>query len=190
MQIELTPATITTGDAQGAMLAISRTSKDPERAMMFINLVHKNKDLVNLIVFGIEGEHYEKVSDNVIDRFFGGTVERGNHGYLPGNAWMIGSQFLNYLSTNEDPEKWEKFKQFNEEGTPSPALGFTFDVEPVKNQVAAVANVIDEFWQGINAGVVDPDETIAKYAEKLNSVGTDKIIEEKQNQLDAWLEVK
>ena len=38
-QIDLTVPTITTGDASGAMLAISKSSKNPDKAMQVIGLV-------------------------------------------------------------------------------------------------------------------------------------------------------
>lgn len=48
------------------MLAISTTSEDPARAMMFINLLHTDPYLNNLLNYGIEGKHYLKVNENVI----------------------------------------------------------------------------------------------------------------------------
>jgi putative aldouronate transport system substrate-binding protein len=188
VQVGITKPTITTGDATGAMLAISRTSKDPDRAMMLINLLHKDPYLVNLMVFGIEGKHYVKVSDKIID--FPAGIDGNNVGYLPANNWMIGNQFHNYLRKTEDPQKWENFKKFNESGVPSVALGFAFNSEPVKTEIAAVANVNKEFKSSINAGIVDPNEFIPKYLDKLKSAGVDKIIAEKQKQLNEFLAKK
>ena len=48
------------------MQAISRTSKNPEIAMKFLEMFNTDKYLNNLINFGIEGTHYVKVADNVI----------------------------------------------------------------------------------------------------------------------------
>jgi putative aldouronate transport system substrate-binding protein len=181
VQIELTDPTISTGDTTGSMLAISRTSKDPARAMMFINLLHSDKYLNNLLNFGIEGVHYDKKSDNVID------TTKGAKTYNVGSSWMFGNQFLNYLLPNEDPQKWEKFKAFNKSGKASPALGFTFDSGPVKSEIAAVVNVNSEFMGALYTGSVDPNQTLPKYTAKLKEAGVDKIIAEKQKQLDAFL---
>lgn len=51
--------------ASASNTAISINSKHPERAMQLIGLMNteKGKDLYNLLVFGIEGEHYTKVND-------------------------------------------------------------------------------------------------------------------------------
>ena len=60
---EITPYVAVSVHAGGSMLAIPRTSENPERAMMFINMMHTNKELVNLLVWGIEGVHHEVVQE-------------------------------------------------------------------------------------------------------------------------------
>ncbi|WP_435171274.1 ABC transporter substrate-binding protein [Paenibacillus glycanilyticus] len=187
-QIELTPAYITTGETTNSMLGISKTSKDPERAMMLINLLHSDKELLNLLDFGIEGVHYEKVSDNVI-KLPAGT-DPSKRTYNPGSAWMFGDQFLNYLWDNEDPTKWDKFKEFNNSAIASPGLGFVFDFEPVKSEVAVQNNIGPEFLAALEVGAVDPEEVLPKFIEKMKAGGLDKIIAEKQKQLDAFLAAK
>ncbi|WP_433923164.1 DUF3502 domain-containing protein [Paenibacillus taichungensis] len=189
-QIEMTQPTITTGDASGAMLAISRSSEQPEKAMQVINLLHSDKEINNLLNFGIEGTHYVKKDgqDNIITLPEG--VDANSRTYNPGAQWQLGNQFLNYLWDNEDPQKWEKFKEFNAKGVKSPALGFTFNSQSVKNEIAAVNNVNKQFKPGMTSGAVDPNEMIPKYLEKLKAAGIDKIIAAKQEQLDAFLSKK
>ncbi|CAK4842407.1 unnamed protein product [Aphanomyces euteiches] len=184
-QVELTVPTITTGDAAGAMLAISKTSKNPNKAMQVIDLLHSDKFLNNLINYGIEGVHYVKKSENIIDLPAG--VDPANRTYNPGAQWQLGNQFLNYLFANEDPQKWEKFKEFNSRGVKSPALGFTFNSEPVKNEIAAVNNVTAQYKPALTSGSIDPEKKIPEFAAKLKAAGIDRIIAEKQKQLDAFL---
>lgn len=182
-QINIGPRTISTGETTGAMLAVSSTSKDPARAMMFINMLHSDKYLNNLINFGIEGEHYVKVSDNVI------KAGPKAADYNPGVAWELGNQFLNPTFESEAADKWEQFKKFNEGAVKSPALGFTFNVEPVKSQAAILNNIRSQYAAAIETGSVDPkkvDDWLAK--EKAN--GLDDVIAEKQKQLDAFLASK
>jgi len=183
LQLDITKPTTTTGDTTGSMLAISKTSKDPDRAMMVLNLLHSDKELLNLVVYGIEGTHYKKVSDNVIE-------DMNRDGYNPGNNWMIGNQFLNYLGKNEDPQKWEKFKAFNASAIKSPALGFLFNGESVKNEMAQITNINKQYFNAILTGSVNPDEIIPQYQEKLIKAGRDKVIAEKQKQFDEFLKNK
>ncbi|WP_235550957.1 ABC transporter substrate-binding protein [Paenibacillus sp. Soil787] len=184
-QIDLTVPTITTGDASGAMLAISKSSKNPDKAMQVIGLLHSDKYLNNLINFGIEGKHYVKKSENVIDVAPG--IDPKNHPYNPGAQWELGNQFLNYLMANEDPKKWDLFKEFNSKGVKSQGLGFSFDAEPVKSEIAAVVNISKQYEAAIRTGSVEPEPAIAEYLAKQKAAGVDKIIAEKQKQFDAFL---
>ncbi len=80
---------------------------------------------------------------------------------------------------------WEQMKAFNESAKVSPALGFSFDATPVKTEVAAATNVVNQYKVGLESGSLDP-ALIAEFNEKLKASGLDKIITEKQKQLDAW----
>ncbi|MGG1551846.1 ABC transporter substrate-binding protein [Paenibacillus ferrarius] len=185
VQVELTKPLISTSDTTGAMTSISRTSKDPERAMMFLNLLHTDKYLVNLISFGIEGKHYVKKSDNVID--FAPGVDAKTSGYNLNQPWLFGNQFNDYLWASESPQKWDNFKKFNESAETSKVLGFIFDTTNVKSEVAAGVNVYNEYYPGLHTGTVDPNEVLPKFIDKAKSVGSEKIVAEKQKQLDEWM---
>lgn len=187
VQVETTSVYSTTDDVTGAMLAISRTSKDPERAMMFMNMLYTDKTLLNLLDFGIEGKHYVKKGDNVIalpDGLKADTVGYSN------NAWMFANQMNTFLFDNEDPKKWDNFKKFNASAKFSPAVGFSFDPEPVKNEIAAVENTKNEFEAAVSTGTLDPETTIPKWLAKQKASGIDKILAEAQKQLDEWAKTK
>ncbi|MBP3966190.1 ABC transporter substrate-binding protein [Paenibacillus lignilyticus] len=184
VEIQLaTPFTSTT-DATSAVLAISRTSKDPARAMQFVNLLYSDKDIMNLLINGIEGKHYVKKSDNVID--FPAGVDAGSSGYPPTRNWMLGNLPLVYLWASEDPQKWEAYAAYNKSAEKSRALGFAFNAEPVKTEIAATSNVEKEFKNVIVTGSVDPEKYIPDFIAKMKEAGMDKIIAEKQKQLDEW----
>lgn len=185
VQVDLTTPIITTGDTTVAMVSISKTAKDPARDMMFLNLLYTDKYLVNLIAFGIEGKHYVKKSDNVID--FPQGMDPKTSGYNLNQPWLYGNQFLDYLWANENPNKWDNFKKYNQSAEKSRVLGFTFNPDPVKNEIAAVSNVQKELNPGLYSGTLDTNEYLPKIIEKLKAAGADKIIAEKQKQLDEWV---
>lgn len=180
-QLELNSKTIATSETAGSMLGISSTSQDPARAMMFINLLHTDKYLNNLLNYGIEGKHYIKVNDNVIKQ------TENTKEYNPGSSWMFGNQFLNYVWDTEDPEKWNKFRNFNQNAILSPGLGFVFDGDPVKAEIAAVVNVNRQYQNALETGSVDIDKVLPEYIDKLKAAGIEKIITEKQAQFDKFL---
>ncbi|CAM4007475.1 ABC transporter substrate-binding protein [Paenibacillus alkaliterrae] len=184
VQVETAEPFTVTGDAQGAMLGISRTSKDPSRAMMFLNLLYTDAKLINMLNWGIEGKHYVKKSDNVIDYPEGVTAE--SQTYPNPGGWMFGNQFNTYLWANEDPDKWKLFDEFNARSERSIILGFTFNQEPVKSELASIANVEAEFHDALASGAVDPEKTIAKWKEKRAAAGYDRIKAEVEKQLQEW----
>ncbi|WP_438448734.1 ABC transporter substrate-binding protein [Gorillibacterium sp. sgz5001074] len=184
-QVALNKKTTATSETAGSMLAISSTSKEPERAMMLINLLHTDKYLNNLLNFGIENTHFRKTGDNYVDP----TDKTGD--YSPGASWMFGSQFLNYIWKDEPRDKWDQFKKFNEGTHFSKALGFTFDVnEGIKNKVAATITIRKQYDPALDTGSVDPDKVLPEYQQKMKASGVDDILAEKQKQFDAFLAKK
>ncbi|WP_259391529.1 DUF3502 domain-containing protein [Paenibacillus sp. 1011MAR3C5] len=101
-------------------------------------------------------------------------------------GWMFGNQFLSYVMQNDDPDIWKKTAEFNSASKPSKALGFVFDASAVKTEVAAVSNVVTQYKLPLETGSVDPDKLLPEFISKLKSAGMDKIIAEKQKQLDEW----
>lgn len=188
VEVQIAKPFTSTTDATSALLAVSRTSKNPERAMMFMNLLYNDKDLMNLIVNGIEGKHYVVKSGEIID--FAPGLDSATTGYPNGKNWMLGNLPLIHVWANEDPKKWQAYIDYNKSAEKSRALGFAFNAEPVKNEIAATGNVEKEFKNVIVSGSVDPEVFIPKYLAKLKTAGSDKIIAEKQKQLDEWAKTK
>lgn len=181
IQIDLTRPVMSNRETTGSMQAISVTSEKPEMVMAFLEAFNSDKYLNNLINFGIEGKHYVKVSDNVIKK--GPAIDS----YNPGTAWMFGNQFINYLWDNEDVKKWDKFLAYNKSALPLKSLGFAFETEPVKTEIAACLNVTKEFLPQLETGTANPDVLVPQAIAKFKAVGIDKIIAEAQKQYDAWL---
>jgi putative aldouronate transport system substrate-binding protein len=165
----------------GFMVSITKNSEDPERAMQFMNLMYTDKDIANLISLGIEGKHYVKKSDNIIALPEG--VKQSGYAF---NQWEVGNNFLTYVWEGTDPNIWELMKKHNDNAVKSTAIGFTFNVEPVKTEIAAATNVLNQYKVGLESGTLDPALT-GEFNTKLKAAGLDKIIVEKQKQLDEWL---
>ena len=177
--IPISEAILNTGGITSTINAITTTSKNPERAMMLLEMVNTNSELYNLIVFGIEGEHYEKIGDNTI-RY---TENKSKYNFP---NWIIGNVTKGYLVEGQPETTWEETIEMNNTAKKSPALGFTFDAMPVKTQIAQVKTIIDEYLPGLGCGVVDIDKVYPEFLSKLQSAGIDEIIAETQRQIDAW----
>jgi ABC-type sugar transport system, periplasmic component len=173
-------AYINTFAAIGAMQAISVTSKNPSKAMAFLNLLNTDPYLRNLVSFGIEGVHYTKSGPNAI----GFTDKHGDYN-MP--DFSFGNRMIDYVFTGDDPNKWKNLDAWNRAGIESKALGFIFDQAPVRTEIAAIMNVSDQYRSGINTGTVDPAKMVPEYVAKMNAAGLPKVIAEVQRQFDAFL---
>jgi putative aldouronate transport system substrate-binding protein len=170
-----------TDAATGFNLSIARNSQNPEKAMEVINLLYKDKDVMNLLANGIEGKHYAVKPEGVISLPEGVTESN----YVFGQ-WQIGNNFLTYPWEGNDPDYWEQMKQHNDSAIFSPAFGFTFNPDPVKTEVAAAVNVLNQYRVGLETGTLDPDKSLPEFNKKLKDAGLEKIIAEKQKQYDEW----
>ncbi|NEW06276.1 ABC transporter substrate-binding protein [Paenibacillus sp. SYP-B3998] len=168
------------GSVSGAMHAISATSQDPERVMMFENLLNTDPYLQNLVSYGLEGTHYKKLDEHTIQDL-PARSERYN---MP--LFGLGNRFITFLDKDDAKDKWDQYKKFNESSYKAPTLGFAFDPEPVKNELAAVRSAANEFNFALWTGSVDPKEFLPKAIDKYKAVGIDKIVNEAQKQFDAW----
>jgi putative aldouronate transport system substrate-binding protein len=172
-----------TGSIITTMQAISKTSKNPERAMMFINLLNTDKELYNTISFGIEGKHYTKNADNTI------KINK-EAGYVPNASWVFGNTFNGLIVEGTDANVVAQTQKENESAKPSPLIGFKFVPAAVSAEIANITTVIDQYNPGLSTGTVAASQQLKEFQDKLKSAGVDKVIAEAQKQLDEWKKAK
>jgi len=164
---------------QGSMMAISVTSKNPKKVMEFLNLLNTDPQTRTIVGFGVEGVHYTRVSPTVIK-----FTDRHSSYDMPN--FSLGNLFVLPTFPDEPADKWEGFKKFNAATKEGPLLGLQIDIGPVKNELAAIRNVAQEFNAALYTGSVDPDVFVPKYLAKLKASGWDKVAAEFQKQINTW----
>lgn len=174
---------IGTANIQWPVTAIGKNSKNPERAMMLINLMFGDKKFFNTVCYGIENQDYKVVSGAGTDN---PTVEANTP-----NTWAIWHPWIGPLWT-QWPSNWNSaealktLKYNTDNGKMSPIVGFIFNQEPVKKEIAQINTLLAELVI-LKVGV-EPD--LQKYIDDLKAKylqnGADKIMAEVQKQLDAW----
>ncbi len=87
---------------------------------------------------------------------------------------------------NEDPDKWNKFLEYNKAGLVMNSLGFAFDKTSVDTEVAACKAVVQAYYKQLFTGSVNIDKTVAQMEAELKQSGVDKVIAEMQTQYDAF----
>ena len=164
---------------------VSSTSKVPDAALKFLNLTFCDPDIINLVIYGIEGRDYVQVGDGTVK-----YPDGQDAGTVPYTAQLscgtLGNFFLMYPMVGTDPASLDWELEQNKTAKTSAAMGFTFDNSSVKSQYTAVSNVISEFLPGLVCGSVDPADDIPEFLEALEDAGLGDIIAAKQAQLDAW----
>ena len=158
----------------------------PEAAMKFLNLTYTDADVINLLIYGIEGRDYVKNDDGTVS-----YPEGEDSTTVPYTAQLscgtLGNYFLMYCLEGSDPASLDWELEQNKIAKTSPAMGFTFDSSSVKTQYTAVNNVIKQYMPGLNCGSLDPNTEIEKFVKALDDAGYQDILNAKQEQLDAWV---
>jgi len=180
VSVPYTDAYVYNWSVLGSMHAISASSKYPEKAMEFLNLLNTDKYLRNLVNNGIEGEHYKRIDDQTVE-YLPAKTERYD---MP--TFTLGNFFILDKMPTDPKDKWEKFAEFNNSAKNAPLLGFSFNPDSVKTEIAALQNVKEEFYPSLFTGSVDPKVYVPKAIEKFKAAGLDKVQAEMQAQLDAW----
>ena len=180
----MSKAIVTTGSVQGSGYAVSVYSKNKEAAVRFLNLWYTDAKLATLLAYGLEGTQYTKNDD--------GTVVFDMDARNSFNPWRNGMGNIFILPPDESagPTYWKEFEEYNAEGTATALIGFEFDTTPVRNQVAALANVRDEYIFALNAGAVDPDVKLPEFIDKLKANGIDEVVAECNRQVQEFLAAK
>ncbi len=167
---------------------IAANCKHPDKAMQFLNMMYTDARIANLLSWGIEGTHYVIQDNGLINYPEGVTVE--NSGYNLNMGWAMGNQYITHIWEGDTLSLYDDLKAFNSSAVKSAAFGFCWDPSPVKTEVAALNNVLDEYRCGLEWGILDPDVALPEFRSKLKAAGIDKVIAEKQRQLDEWAATK
>ena len=159
--------------------------------MKVLNELYTNPELGNLYMYGIEGTHYKVVEkggasngQDIITWADGLDATTSN--YRKSGTWLQPNQFIGDVWEGSAPDIWDQQRAFNNDAQKSVAFGFTYDSAAVTNEVTACTNVKNKYWNGLLCGSLDPAVAIPQLNAELEANGIDRIIAEKQRQLDEW----
>ena len=174
---------ITTDTVVATMTAVSATCKAPEKAIKFLELINTNAELYNLICYGIEGVHYDKLDTGHI------SLKEGSN-YNPNSSWMFGCQYNALLLENQEDGIWEETAALNAGAVCSPLLGFTIDTAPIRTESAQCLAVFTEYDKILNCGSEDPSVYKGEMLSKLKQAGIDKVVAEVERQTKEFFNSK
>lgn len=195
---EMIPITIVspfaaTGMYQSIQWGISCNCEAPEKAMQMLNLLYSDADVLSLLMYGIEGVHYNVAeqgegAERVIS--FPEGVDSMNSTYYV-TLGVFGDHMLYPIWEPDTLEVYQMKRDFNEtvstEATQSVALNYAYNCDSKSSVYSAVSAVVAQYTGAIACGSVDPAQEIPAYIEALEAAGINELIEDNQSQFDAWL---
>ncbi|MGI6326419.1 MAG: extracellular solute-binding protein [Saccharofermentanales bacterium] len=183
--VQLGEGFLGTGALRQMTVALPVSCDEPEAAAKFLNLLYTNEDVINLVNFGVEGEHYVVAENGQLDYPEG--MSRQTTNYYPNAYNYVGNYFLNKTWVGTDPQLNVIEEQALATVKVSPLLGMTFDVGPIgdiHSQLSALAH--DEYGPALFTGAA-PDGWYEEFIAKMKTAGLDEYMAELQRQIDDWL---
>lgn len=171
---------------------VTISCEHPEKAVEFIELMNceKGKELYNLVVYGIEGRHYEKIDDTHIRTFEYNTTQGGISTSYAALKWVMGNTFNAYLNQGASEIENELSLSLNESDTTlkSKLIGFYPQKTTMQTQVEQISSITQEYQDALGSGVKGKDwrSYYAEFESKLKTAGLDEIKQELQNQVNEF----
>lgn len=173
---------------QGSLIAVNAAASEEhvKACLRYMELLYTDRELRDILAYGIEGKHFYYYQDTVI------RTELGADEYAMDNFVTGPAVSASVVSANEqivaDPDQWKKVYEGYSRAKVSDTQGFSFDVETME----AERTVLSALWNGhlseLVTGTVDPDETIAAVRQEMEAAGLQAVQAEAQRQLDEYLE--
>ena len=182
--LEMVPPFKTTSGVSNQWF-IAHQSEQPDKAMQVLNEIYTNPQLSDLLINGLEGEHYVKDEAAGILTYPEG-VDASNTTYSS-VAWVWPNELISTPWETDGADIWTETDAFNKSAADSIALGFTWDNSKVLNEITACNNVKTKYENALNCGTLDPETALPKFVSELKDAGIDAVIAEKQAQLDTWM---
>lgn len=168
-----------TGFSTGVV--IPYTSENPERAMQVLNLIYTEKDIYQLLVYGIAGEHYITNNDGTITR-----PAADNRTYTGLTNWTIGTCMFSLPESASMINYYQDLKNQEATAEENPLVGFSFSTENIATQYANIRPVRTEYQYCFFQD--NWEEAQKEFIEKMYAAGYQDYIDEYKKQLKEYVE--
>ncbi|MBD2871035.1 ABC transporter substrate-binding protein [Paenibacillus arenilitoris] len=186
---EMAPGTQSTDGKAWNFIAIPANSKKIDRTMEFLDWVFSSQENNDLFTYGIEGKNWEAVGDK--EWKIPDGVDPAKNYSFPGYQ-MTWNPTLTRIPA-ELPEQIRQYTEYQympDTYQKHVLAGFTFDPEPVKNEMAKCNTVMDKYLPFLLSGFGEVEDNLAKMNKDLRDSGVEKIKDELKKQINAFLAQK
>lgn len=170
-------------------MCIPATSENPERTLMFLNMLETDQTLYDMVHYGIEGVTYELEGEEAV---FPEGMDASNSNYMEwGGRWALWKPQFMRPDASYGKDFWVNEAEFAA-STPnnvvSPLEGFNFEADNVKTEIAQRDQIYNDAWKVLEVGLAGGyEEAIAKLKSDSEKAGLSKVLEEYQKQVDEFL---
>jgi putative aldouronate transport system substrate-binding protein len=166
--------------------AIAAGCKRVDLALRTLDLLMEDPAYARLAYFGIEGKNYILTADGRIALPRGVTPESNTYPVDAAGFWFLDKDRLPPLAS-WTPTYLSHRSALKSFLVPNAFLGFTFVPNRIKNEIASITSVMDQYWAPLAIGAVaDVDRAVEDLASKLASARQDKALLELKDQLAAF----
>ena len=172
---------------------VTKMCKNPDKAMRFIELMttEEGKDIYNLMVYGIEGKHYEKTGENTIRTFeYDGSQGGGSTSYAA-MKWIIGNTFNAYINQGGSEEFNALALEINKSDRlrKSPLIGLRPNTNDVRTKIEQIQAIATEYKDTLSYGIMGSkwENTYTEFEDKLKLAGDEDIINCYTKQIEEFL---
>jgi putative aldouronate transport system substrate-binding protein len=160
-------------------MAIPNSAKNPERALQFLELMRTDREAYDLFTYGTSQD--SKIHED-------GTVEalRPNEFPLDNIGWGFRTDTLTRDTYGVPKAFIDMKKNIQANLKENKFRAFTMNTDPVKNQFAAVQNVMAQYYDPLELGFVDPVTGLKNLNKQMGAAGNEKIKQELQKQIDEF----
>ncbi len=162
-------------------MAVPISSKNTERALMLVDKIKSDKTYYNLLNYGVEGVNYKIHEDNTIE-----SIDSTKFAFQNGFWGMQMRDFdLNKVGSPETLPQVQK--EYHDTAVTNKYRSYYMDTEKIKNEYAAVQNVMEQYFNPLELGYVDPAKGLAETQKQMKAAGNDKVLSELQAQIDKFV---
>lgn len=166
-------------------MAVGAYSKNPERALMFLELCYQDQEVYDMIQNGIEGVTYEK--DRTTMTKWAPEGADPSEIALKNLGMGIRAEKFDLDFRDDSPLVKELEEQYAEVAVLPGLSGYSVKQDTITPELAALKFVSDEYKIPMEKGVTDPAEALAVLRQKLKEAGADRVMEEINSQIAVYL---
>ena len=167
--------------------SIFSETKYPEEAVKVLGLLYSDEDVLNTILYGVEGMHYEVQEDGSFA--FPSGINSSNVGYFCSTKWQFNTPKAGIWSGMSDDLEGD-FKTFIASANISPAYGFWLDESKITVDIQKLKEIVSRYKKNLNIGLGDDGKDVDTYLEEfrkeLREAGSEELVKEVRDQYQAW----